>query len=111
MKDGCKGDGSCGRKEKGECDGACAHDHHSHEHHGNKHHDPEQIDISSLGPEAIELVSMFDEINDHLVEALKTRKKILEALHNASKSKELKEKMDKVVSSRHPVLVQFVFSE
>jgi hypothetical protein len=105
MKDGCKGDGSCGRKENGECDGGCAHDHHGH-------HDHKELDVKSLGPEAVELAKMFDEINDHLVGALKTRKRILEMLHTKSaESPEMKEKLDKVVSTRHLVLVQFVFEQ
>jgi hypothetical protein len=91
MKDGCKGDGSCGRKERGECDGGCAH-----------------VDVKSLGPDAVELAGMFDEVNDHLVGALKAKKKILEKLNAASP--DVKEKMEKVLSSRHPVLLQFVFS-
>jgi len=96
----CKGDGSCGKKERGECDGGCAHDHfHA------------AIDVKSLGPEAVELAKMFEDVNNHLVGALKARRKILETLHKyASQSQEMKEKMDKVVESRHPVLIQFVFS-
>ena len=100
MKDGCKGDGSCGRKEKGECEGDCAHD-----------HKIKEIDVKSLGPEAEELAKMFDSINDDLVSALKTKKKILEKLHkHAVESPNMKEKMDKVLASRNPVLLQFVFS-
>jgi len=89
----CKGDGTCGRKERGECDGGCAHEH---------------VDVKSLGPEAIELAAMFDSVNDHLVGALKTKKRILEKLNSASPDE--KEKLEKVLSSRHPVLLQFVFS-
>jgi hypothetical protein len=100
MKDGCIGDGTCGRKERGECD--CG-DEHSHDH-GNK------IDIKSLGPEAMELAQMFEEINSHLIAALKARKKILETLHmRAAQSDAMKGRMDKVLSAQHPVLIQFVF--
>jgi hypothetical protein len=54
---------------------------------------------------------MFDSINDDLVSALKTKKKILEKLHkHAVESPNMKEKMDKVLASRNPVLLQFVFS-
>ncbi len=87
----CKGDGTCGKKERGECDGGCAH-----------------VDIKSLGPEAIELAAMFQEVNDHLVGALKAKKRILEKMQTASPQE--KEKLEKVLSSRHPVLLQFVFS-
>jgi arsenate reductase-like glutaredoxin family protein len=107
MKDGCKGDGSCGRREIGECEGECVHEHHST-------HNPrsKKIDLKSLGPEATELAQMFNEINDHLISALKTRKKILEKLHkHAADSPKMKEKIDKVLASRHPVLLQFVFGE
>jgi hypothetical protein len=121
MKDGCKGDGSCGKKESGECDGDCAHDHHDH----GKTHDPssghgssggccqthEKIDIKSLGPQAVELAGMFEEINDHLVAALKTRKKIIEKLHVECKDQGVREKYDVVLNNCHPVLIQFVFGD
>jgi len=68
------------------------------------------VDVESLGPEAVELAKKFDKVNDNLINALQTRKEILEMLHEkAAKSPEMKEKMDKVVRSRHPVLLQFVF--
>ena len=96
MKEDCKGDGTCGRKGRGECDGGCAH----------------ELDVASLGPGAVEIAALFDEINTHLVGALKARKKVLEILHKrSSESADMKDKMDKVVASRHPVLVQFVFSQ
>ncbi|MGV8085171.1 MAG: hypothetical protein ACP5N9_02865 [Candidatus Bilamarchaeum sp.] len=69
---------------------------------------PEEIDLKELGKEAVEMGAMFDEVNDHLLKALKTRAKILDSLHNYAKTPELKEKMDKVLRSRHPVLLQFV---
>ncbi len=72
----------------------------------------EEVDVSALGPEAVELAKKFDQVNDSLISALKARKEILEMLHEkASQSAEMKEKMDKVISSRHPVLVQFVFGQ
>ncbi len=71
---------------------------------------PEEIDLKELGPEAEELAGMFDDVNEHLNEALKARHKILETVHaKASESPEMKEKMEKVIKSRHPVLIQFVF--
>ncbi|MFH0737598.1 MAG: hypothetical protein V1827_03505 [Candidatus Micrarchaeota archaeon] len=94
MGDHCTGEG-----KEGGCCGNC-HDRH------------EEVDVTSLGPEAIEVAKMFQEINDNLVNALKMRAKILQTLHeNSSKSPELKEKMAKVVESRHPVLKQFVFQD
>jgi DNA topoisomerase IA len=71
----------------------------------------EQVDVNALGPEAIELAKKFDEVNTNLVNALKARKEILDLLHKAAQSPELKEKADKVLSSRHPVLIQFVFGQ
>ncbi len=93
-------DGGCKKgKPEGECCGGC-HGHH------------EEIDVSSLGPEAVELARKFDRVNEGLVGALKARQEILEMLHaEASKSPELKDKFDKVIGSRHPVLVQFVFNQ
>lgn len=70
----------------------------------------EEIDLKALGPEAEELAGMFEDVNEHLNEALKARHKILETVHaKASESPEMKEKMEKVIKSRHPVLIQFVF--
>ncbi|MEW6722771.1 MAG: hypothetical protein AB1324_05915, partial [Candidatus Micrarchaeota archaeon] len=63
------------------------------------------------GPEAEELAKLFDSVNDNLVAALKSRKEILEMLHKNSVSPEMKEKMEKVLRSRHPVLIQFVFGQ
>lgn len=98
MKDGCKGDGTCGRKERGECGCGDAHVH--------------DLDIAALGPEAVELARLFDEVNSHLVSALKTRRQILEILHKRNaESGQMKKKMDKVLSTRHPVLMQFVFGQ
>lgn len=78
-----------------ECCGGCSH---------------EEIDLKELGPEAEELGKMFEDVDSHLNEALKARMKILEAVHtHASQSPEMKEKMEKVIKTRHPVLVQFVF--
>ena len=117
MKDGCKGDGTCGRKERGECEGDCAHEHtkgSGHQHSGDSCgccHSHEKVDIKYLGPEAVELAGMFEDINGHLVAALKTRKKILEKLHAECKDPALREKYDKVVNSCHPVLIQFVFGD
>ncbi len=70
----------------------------------------EEIDLKELGPEAEELGKMFEDVNEHLNEALKARHKILETVHaKASESEEMKEKFEKVIKSRHPVLIQFVF--
>ncbi|MFN7990971.1 MAG: hypothetical protein U0R44_02315 [Candidatus Micrarchaeia archaeon] len=69
-----------------------------------------EIDVSTLGPEAVELAKKFEMVNDNLVSALKARKDILEMVHTA-KSPEIKEKLDKVLTSRHPVLIQFVFGQ
>lgn len=92
----CCGNKSC-EDNKAESCGCCSH---------------EKVDVSSLGTEAAELANMFDEINGHLVNALKVRKQILETLHKrASESPEMKEKMEKVLSSRHPVLLQFVLGQ
>ena len=90
--------GECkGKSETGECCGGCSHEH-------------QEIDVSSLGPEAVELAGKFEKVNENLVNALKTRKEILEMLHEKSaESPEMKEKLDKVIRSRHPVLIQFVF--
>jgi hypothetical protein len=88
-----KGEGECG----GHGCGCCAR---------------EEIDVKALGAEAIELAGLFDQVNDSLVSALKARKQILEMVHaKASQSPEMKEKIDKVLSSRHPVLMQFVFGQ
>ncbi len=91
-------DDCCSDKE-GECGGCgcCAH---------------EEIDVKALGPEAVELADLFDQVNDNLVSALKARKQILEMVHTkASQSPAMKEKIDKVLASRHPVLMQFVFGQ
>jgi hypothetical protein len=87
-------------KDEEECCGGC---------HG--HEAPKEIDVGSLGPEAVELAKMFGEVNDSLVTALKARQMILALLHENSKNPELKEKLDKVIESRHPVLIQFVFGQ
>lgn len=88
-------------KSKEECCGGC----HGH------HEAPPEIDVKSLGPEAVELARMFQEVNDGLVGALKARQGIIEMLHEKGKSPELKAKLEKVVESRHPVLLQFVFGQ
>ncbi|MEW6749053.1 MAG: hypothetical protein AB1295_05080 [Candidatus Micrarchaeota archaeon] len=91
MGEHCKGKG-----ESGECCGGCHHH--------------EEVDVSSLGPEAMELAKKFEKVNDGLVSALQARQEILHMLHEkAAESPEMKEKMDKVIHSRHPVLLQFVF--
>ncbi len=69
---------------------------------------PEEVDLKSLGKEAVEMGDLFEDVNSNLLAALKTRSKILHLLHDYSKNPELKEKMDKVLRSRHPVLLQFV---
>jgi hypothetical protein len=72
----------------------------------------EQVDVNALGPEAAELAKKFDEVNASLVSALKARKEILDMIHlKAAESPEMKEIIDKVLSSRHPVLIQFVFGQ
>ena len=94
MEGGCKKG-----KDEDECCGGC------HAHH-------EEVDVTSLGPEAVELAAKFEKVNDGLVSALKARQEIIEMLHSeASKSPGMKEKFDKVVGSRHPVLIQFVFGQ
>jgi len=94
MEDHCTGKG-----KDGECCGGC------HSHH-------EETDVSGLGPEAVELAKLFSEVNDNLVNALKMRAKIQQMVHEkSSQSPELKGKMAKVVESRHPVLIQFVFGD
>jgi hypothetical protein len=93
----CKEDEKDCSKDDGDCCGGC-------------HEPAEEINLKELGPEAEELAGMFDEVNDHLNEALKARHKILETVHaKASESPEMKEKLEKVIKSRHPVLIQFVF--
>ncbi|HSB47271.1 MAG TPA: hypothetical protein VLD37_04595 [Candidatus Bilamarchaeum sp.] len=105
MSDDCCKDGSCGSdegcsgKSGGECGGQCGCC-------------MEDVDVKALGPEAEELAKRFDEVNANLVNALRARKEILEMLHTAAaNSPGLKEKYDKVLSSRHPVLIQFVFGQ
>ena len=71
----------------------------------------EDVDVKALGPEAEELAKKFDEVNLNLVNALKARKEILELVYKSAQSPEMKEKVDKVLSSRHPVLIQFVFGQ
>ena len=95
-------DGHCRKgKSESECCGGCS-----------GHHDaPKDIDVKALGPEAVELAKMFEDVNDNLVGALKTRARILEMLHEKSKSPGMKAKLDKVIESRHPVLIQFVFGQ
>ena len=71
---------------------------------------PKEINLKELGSEAEELASQFEELNGHLIKSIETRHKILEYLHNkVGENQELKEKFDKVIQSRHPVLIQFVF--
>ena len=71
---------------------------------------PKEIDVKALGPEAEELAAKFEELNENLVKSIETRHKILEYLHTkVGEDQELKEKFDKVIQSRHPVLIQFVF--
>lgn len=72
---------------------------------------PKEIDVKALGPEAVELANMFEDVNDGLIGALKARQKILELLHEKAKSPQMKEKLDQVIESRHPVLIQFVFGQ
>lgn len=94
-------EGHCRKgKSEDECCGGC---------HG--HEAPKDIDVEALGPEAMELAKMFEKVNDSLVTALKTRQMILALLHENGKNSELKEKLDKVIESRHPVLIQFVFGQ
>ncbi len=92
-------DSCCSDKEEKECGGhACGC--------------CKEIDVEALGPEAVELAKKFAVVNDNLVSALKARKEILEMLHSkASQSPQMKEKLDKVLQSRHPVLIQFVFGQ
>ncbi len=72
----------------------------------------EETDLSSLGPEAIELAKLFEDVNSNLITALKIRKQILEMVHSKSaESDDMKEKISQVVNSRHPVLLQFVFGQ
>jgi hypothetical protein len=95
-------EGHCKKgKSEDECCGGC----HSH------HEAPKEIDVKALGPEAVELAKMFVEVNDGLVGALKARQKIIEMLHEKAKTPEMKKKLDKVIDSRHPVLLQFVFGQ
>lgn len=90
--------GDCKGKEAGECCG------------GTCSQEQKEIDVSSLGPEAVELAEKFERVNENLVNALQVRKEILEMLHEKStESSETKEKLEKVIKSRHPVLLQFVF--
>jgi hypothetical protein len=94
-------EGHCRKgKPESECCGAC-----------NSHHEPlNEIDVLSLGPEAVELAKMFDEVSANLTNALKTRARILQMVHEKSaESPQMKENLDKVLGSRHPVLIQFVF--
>lgn len=88
-------------KSTDECCGGC----HNHD------EAPQEIDVKALGPEAIELAKLFEDVNDSLVGALKTRARILALLHEKSQSPEVKGKLAKVVESRHPVLLQFVFGQ
>jgi hypothetical protein len=95
-------EGHCKKgKSKDECCGGC----HNHD------DAPPEIDVKALGPEAIELAKLFEDVNDSLVGALRTRARILELLHEKSQSPEMKEKLAKVIESRHPVLLQFVFGQ
>lgn len=93
-------DKCCSGKEEADCGGhscgCCAH---------------EDVDLKALGPEAEELAKKFDDVNEGLVNALKARKEILELLHQSAQSPGMKEKFDKVLASRHPVLIQFVFGQ
>lgn len=84
------------RRADGSCCGGCSHG---------------ELDAKALGPEAVELDRLFREVNDGLVGALKSRALILQLLHEKGASDELKEKLDKVVSAQHPVLLQFVFGQ
>ncbi len=96
--------GQCKKgKPEGECCGGCSG--HAGEH-------VQEIDVSALGPEAVELAKLFDDVNSNLVSALKARARILQLVHEKSaQSPEMKEKIDKVLSSRHPVLMQFIFGQ
>jgi len=95
-------EGHCKKgKTEDECCGGC---------HG-RHGAPEEVDVKALGPEAVELARMFEQVNDNLVGALKARQGILELLHEKAKTPAMKEKLDKVIDSRHPVLLQFVFGQ
>jgi hypothetical protein len=97
-------EGHCRKgKSKDECCGECSG------HHG--HDAPKEIDVKALGPEAVELAGMFKEVNDGLVSALEARHRILTMLHEKAKDPKIKEKFDKVIESRHPVLIQFVFGQ
>jgi arsenate reductase-like glutaredoxin family protein len=69
----------------------------------------EEVNLKELGPEAEELAKMFDEVGANLESALRKRKQILEKIdERSSESPEMKEKMEKVLRSRDPVLIQFV---
>ncbi len=94
-------EGQCKKgKSEDECCGGCRGQGHS-----------EDIDVDALGPEAVELAKMFQEVNDSLVSALKARQKILAMLHEKAEDAKLKGKLDKVIETRHPVLIQFVFGQ
>jgi hypothetical protein len=95
-------EGHCKKgKSEDECCGGCHGRHEAHE----------EIDVKALGPEAVQLAKMFEEVNDGLVGALKARQGIIELLHEKAKTPEMKKKLDKVIESRHPVLLQFVFGQ
>ena len=69
-------------------------------------------EMDSLGPEAVEIANLFEQVNGHLTSALSLRRQILETLHQKiGESPEMKEKMDKLIGSMHPVLVQFIFGQ
>jgi hypothetical protein len=93
------GENCTGKGKEGGCCGGC-------------HSRHEDVDVSSLGPDAVALAKLFTEMNDNLVNALKAKAKILQMVHEgSSKSPQMKEKIAKVVESRHPVLIQFVFGD
>ena len=70
-----------------------------------------EVDIEKLGHEAKELAHLFNKVSENLTSALKLRKEILALINENSKDPEMKEKIDLVLGTRHPVLIQFVLGD
>lgn len=90
-------DDCCGGKEKESCGSGCACG--------------SELDVEKLGVEAKEMAHLFNKVSENLTNELKLSKEIVAKIHEYSDDPEIKEKMDLILATRHPVLIQFVLGQ
>lgn len=72
----------------------------------------EEMSLDELGSEAKEVAALFEEVDNHLVNAFKSRKKLIEAMHkHVNESPHLKGEVEKVIKTRNRDLVSFVLGD